>query len=107
MLLNKGKSNGQQLLSPKTVELMTMNHVGKLYQAPGQGFGLGFGVTTDVADGKSLGSVGQYYWSGAYCTYFFIDPEEEMIAILMSQLQPYSNFYGSKMRQYVYQTITD
>ena len=107
MLLNKGRANGQQLLSSKTVELMTQNHVGTLYQAPGQGFGLGFGVTTDVADGRELGSVGQYYWSGAYCTYFFIDPEEELIAVLMSQLQPYSNFYGSKMRQYVYQTITD
>ncbi len=107
MLLNKGKGNGQQLLGPKTVELMTMNHVGKLYQAPGQGFGLGFGVTTDVADSKSPGSVGQYYWSGAYCTYFFIDPKEELIAILMSQLQPYSNFYGSKMRQYIYPALLD
>lgn len=107
MLLNKGRANGQQLLSSKTVELMTQNHVGTLFQAPGQGFGLGFGVTTDLAESKSTGSVGQYYWSGAYCTYFFIDPEEEMIAILMSQLQPYSNYYGSKMRQYIYQTITD
>ena len=107
MLLNKGQANGKQLLSTKTVELMTQNHVGTLYQAPGQGFGLGFGVTTDVAAGKELGSKGQYYWSGAYCTYFFIDPEEELVAILMSQLQPYSNFYASKLRQYVYQTIVD
>ncbi len=107
MLLNKGKANGQQLLSSKTVELMTQNHVGDLYQAPGQGFGLGFGVTTDLAASMSTGSVGQYYWGGAYCTYFFIDPEEELIAILMTQLQPYSNYYNSKLRQYVYQTITD
>ncbi|MEX0289715.1 MAG: serine hydrolase domain-containing protein [Flavobacteriaceae bacterium] len=107
MLLNQGRANGKQFLSPKTVELMTQNHVGTLYQAPGQGFGLGFGVTTDVAAGKELGSKGQYYWSGAYCTYFFIDPEEDLVAILMSQLQPYSNFYGSKLRQYVYQTIVD
>ncbi|MBT8185055.1 MAG: beta-lactamase family protein [Eudoraea sp.] len=107
MLLDKGRANGKQFLSSKTVELMTQNHVGTLYQAPGQGFGLGFGVTTDLAESKSIGSVGQYYWSGAYCTYFFIDPEEELIAILMSQLQPYSNFYGNKLRQFVYQTITD
>ena len=107
MLLNKGEANGIQFLSPKTVEIMTQNNVGTLYQAPGQGFGLGFGVTTDVADSKSLGSKGQYYWSGAYCTYFFIDPEEELIAILMSQLQPYSNFYGQKLRQYVYQALLD
>ncbi|HMB62338.1 MAG TPA: serine hydrolase domain-containing protein [Eudoraea sp.] len=107
MLLNRGKANGFQFLSPNTVELMTQNHVGTLYQAPGQGFGLGFGVTTDVAESKSLGSEGQYYWNGAYCTYFFIDPEEELIAIVMSQLQPYSNFYGQKLRQYVYQTLLD
>ena len=107
MLLNKGRANGQQLLGTKTLELMTMNHVGKLYQSPGQGFGLGFGITTDLAESMATGSVGQYYWGGAYCTYFFIDPEEELAAILMSQLQPYSNFYGGKMRQYIYQSITD
>ena len=107
MLLNKGEGNGQRLLSSKTVELMTQNHVGDLYQAPGHGFGLGFGVITDLAETKATGSEGQYYWGGAYCTYFFIDPEEELIGILMSQLQPYSNFYSNKMRQYIYQTITD
>ncbi len=107
MLLNKGEWKGNHLLSKKTVEIMTMNQVGDLYQAPGQGFGLGFGVTTDVADSKSLGSVGQYYWSGAYSTFFFIDPEEELIAILLTQLQPYNNFYGEKMRQFTYQAIID
>ncbi|MEG3660020.1 serine hydrolase domain-containing protein [Arenibacter palladensis] len=105
MLLNKGQYKGKYLLSPKTVDIMTMNQVGDLYEAPGQGFGLGFGVTTDLAASKTLGSVGQYYWSGAYCTYFFIDPKEELIVILMSQLQPYSNYYGDKMRQMVYQSL--
>ena len=105
MLLNKGQYKGKHLLSPKTVDIMTMNQVGDLYEAPGQGFGLGFGVTTDLAASKTLGSVGQYYWSGAYCTYFFIDPKEELIVILMSQLQPYSNYYGDKMRQMVYQSL--
>ncbi len=105
MLLNKGEFKGKHLLSPKTVDIMTMNQVGDLYEAPGQGFGLGFGVTTDVAKSKSLGSIGQYYWSGAYCTYFFIDPKEELIVILMSQLQPYNNYYGEKMRQMVYQSL--
>ncbi|WP_026812141.1 serine hydrolase domain-containing protein [Arenibacter certesii] len=105
MLLNKGEYNGKHLLSPKTIEIMTMNQVSDLYQAPGQGFGLGFGITTNLADSKSLGSVGQYYWSGAYCTYFFIDPKEELVVILMSQLQPYNNYYGEKMRQMVYQSL--
>ncbi len=105
MMINKGNANGQQFLSPKTVELMTTNNVGDLYQSPGQGFGLGYGVTTNLAQSEAIGSVGQYYWSGAYCTYFFIDPEEDLVVILLSQLQPYSNYYGDKMRQFVYQAM--
>ncbi len=107
MLLNGGKWNDKQYLSPKTLEIMTTNQVGDLYQAPGQGFGLGFGVTTDVADSKQLGSVGQYYWGGAYCTYFFVDPKEDLVAILMTQLQPFTGYYGDKLRQLVYQAIVD
>ena len=105
MMLNKGSYKGKQLLSKKTVEIMTMNQIGNLTHAPGRGFGLGFGVISDLADAKALGSEGQYYWSGAYCTYFFIDPEEELIAILMTQLQPYSGYYSTIFGQYIYQTI--
>ena len=105
MMLNGGKANGKQLLSPKTVELMTMNQVGDLYD--GQGFGLGFGITTDVANSKALGSKGAFYWSGAYSTYFFIDPKEDLIAILMTQVQPYSNYYGKKFSQFVYQALVE
>ena len=107
MLLNGGKYNGHQLLSPKTIELMTSDHVGDLYESPGQGFGFGFGVTTDLATSKALGSVGQYYWNGAYNTHFFIDPEEELFAIVMTQTAPYSNFLADKLRQLVYQAIVD
>jgi CubicO group peptidase (beta-lactamase class C family) len=107
MLLNGGSSDGHRLLSPKTVELMTMDHVGDFYNAPGQGFGLGFGITTDVAKSKSAGSVGQFYWGGAWCTYFFVDPQTEMIAVVLTQFQPYTNFYGDKMRQLVYQALID
>ena len=107
MLLNKGELYGKRYLSRKTVELMTQNHVGDLYPGAGTGFGLGFAVTTDVSDTQELGSVGKYYWSGAFCTYFFIDPHEEMIAILMTQTAPYNGFYGSKMSHFVYQAIVD
>lgn len=107
MLMNGGTANGHQLLSPKTIELMTMNGVGDLYPGPGQGFGLGFGVTTNLAESKALGSNGQYYWSGAFSTFFFIDPEEDLIAIMLTQYQPYKGFYGDKLRQFVYQAIID
>lgn len=107
MLLNGGRGNGQQLLSPKTIELMTMNHVGDLYDWPGMGFGLGFGVITDVAESKSPASVGLYCWSGAFNTQFFVDPQEELIAVIMTQTAPYSNLLWEKLLQFTYQAIVD
>jgi CubicO group peptidase (beta-lactamase class C family) len=106
MLLNGGELDGKRYLSPTTVEFMTLNHVGELREA-GQGFGLGFGVITDVADSNVAGSEGTYYWSGAYCTYFFIDPKEDLIAILMSQRSPFSGYHAEMMQQMVYQAIAD
>ena len=106
MLLQKGELDGRDYLSPKTVELMTMNHVGSLREG-GHGFGLGFGVLVDVADSEVAGSPGMYYWSGAYSTYFLIDPKENLIAILMSQRSPYSGFHGEMVQQLVYQTLAD
>ncbi|MEO0338008.1 MAG: serine hydrolase [Bacteroidota bacterium] len=107
MIMNGGQANGTQFLSPKTIELMAQNHVGDLYQAPGEGFGLGFAVVEDIADLGMASSVGQLSWSGAYCTFFFIDPAEEMVAILMTQTAPYNGFWGRKMRQFIYQAIVD
>jgi CubicO group peptidase (beta-lactamase class C family) len=51
--------------------------------------------------------VGTFGWSGAYNTYFFIDPEEELIGIMMTQFAPYTNFYKEKFQQLVYQAIVD
>lgn len=108
MILDGGQSpSGQQLLSPKTIELMSKNHVGDLYQAPGYGFGLGFAVVDNIADARAMGSAGELSWSGAFCTYFFINPKEEMAAVLMTQISPYNGFYGDKLRQMVYQTIME
>ena len=107
MLLNKGQLNGVEILSRKTVELMTQNHVGDLYTGPGVGFGLGFAVVTDVAKTELLGSEGIFYWSGANNTHFFIDPKEQMISIFMTQTSPYTDFYHQKLRQYTLQSIVD
>jgi CubicO group peptidase (beta-lactamase class C family) len=107
MLLNGGEYNGYKILSRKTVELMTKNHVGNLFPAPGVGFGLGFAVVTNVADNKLYGSEGVFYWSGAFNTHFFIDPKEKLIAIFMTHLDPYSQYYHDKLRQFVYQAIVD
>lgn len=107
MLLNGGRADGKQLLSPKTIELMTMNHVGDLYDWPGMGFGLGFGVTTDVAESRAPGSPGMYTWSGALNTHFIIDPEEELIAMILTQTRPYSNDMWYRLLQFSYQAVVD
>ena len=99
MMLNGGELNGVRLLGPKTVELMTANHLPDSlmpYSATealrsyskGCGFGLGFSVMMDVAQHGVPGSEGQYSWGGAATTAFWIDPREELIAILMAQLMP-------------------
>jgi CubicO group peptidase (beta-lactamase class C family) len=86
MLLNGGELDGVRLLSPKTVELMTADHVGDLN--PGSGFGLGFGVTRTLREAGELTSVGAYRWGGFWYTTFSIDPAEKLIGVCMAQVYP-------------------
>jgi CubicO group peptidase (beta-lactamase class C family) len=106
MMLNGGTFNGTRLLSRKSVELISQNHVQE--KAPEGGFGLGFGVTSEVRHLTELGSIGSYYWGGFYYTSFVIDPKEEMIAIFMGQLHPTGdlNLDGKAIRL-AYQAIQD
>lgn len=94
MMLNGGELNGVRIVSPKTVEIMTINHLADgitsgFGERPGVagtfGFGLGFGVATE-APRTQLGSKGTYTWGGAAGTVFWIDPEEDLVAILMVQM---------------------
>jgi CubicO group peptidase (beta-lactamase class C family) len=105
MMGNGGEWNGKRYLSPKTVEIMTMDQANGLFKDPGKGFGFGFAVVDDLAESKALGSEGTYYWSGAYSTYFFIDPKEDLVAIFMTQVAPFSSYYENKFRQMIYQAI--
>lgn len=94
MMLNGGELDGARILGRKTVELMTANHTGDLpvwLSGPGYGFGLGYSVIKDVGQAAIPGSVGQYGWGGAFCTYFWVDPQEEMIGIMMTQVIPYTH----------------
>lgn len=92
MLLNEGELDGVRLLSPKTVQLMALSQTSDLPAAallgPGANFGLGFKVTTDLAASQTLGSEGMYGWSGIYGTTFWIDPKEQLVAIMMMQGYP-------------------
>jgi CubicO group peptidase (beta-lactamase class C family) len=107
MLLNNGTWNGKQFLSRKTIELMTSNHVGDLFNRRGEGFGLGFAVVTDAAATQLPGSNGIYYWAGANNTHFFIDPKEKLIALFMTQESNFTWNYHDKLRQLVYQAVSN
>ncbi len=89
MLLSGGALGNVRLLSPKTVELMTQNHlvdgITKSWDAPA-GFGLGFGIERDPGAAGVIGSEGTFGWSGAASTRCWIDPKEDMVAILMVQI---------------------
>lgn len=116
MLLNGGELNGHRLLSPKTIELMTQDHVegiknggrGIGLPSASTGFGLGFSVTKNLAATNNLGSTGAYGWGGAAGTYFRIDPKEDLIIIQMIQLMPYSHLnHRNEFHTLVYQAIVE
>ena len=88
MLLNGGELDGARLLGPKSVQLMTSNHVGNLYQEGKFGFGFGFEVVEHVGRSGRHGSVGEFSWGGAYHTKFWVDPVEEIVAVFMTQILP-------------------
>jgi CubicO group peptidase (beta-lactamase class C family) len=108
MLLNGGELDGVRLLSPKTVELMTSNHVGDFYQNGRLGFGLGFEITEHVGRSGRHGSVGEYGWGGAYFTKYWVDPLEKIVVVFMTQLLPASGLdLQSKLRTLVYSAVVD
>ena len=108
MLLNGGVLDGARLLSPKTIELMTVSHTGDLgalpVAGPGRGFGLGFFVVTDLATTQTLGSQGMFGWSGIYGTTFWVDPKERLVAIMMVQRYPGSPV-AAAVQPLVYQAL--
>jgi CubicO group peptidase (beta-lactamase class C family) len=119
MMLNKGELDGTRLLGRKTVELMTTNHLpgdlGDMGAARfsessylGIGFGLGFSVMINPAKAQILGTPGEYAWGGAASTAFWIDPTEDMIVLLMTQLMPSSTYpIRRELRVLSYQAVID
>lgn len=106
MLQSGGQWGGVHILSPKSVELMTVDHVGGLYGD--QGFGLGFRVIEKLGRDGEPGSVGAFGWGGAYHTTYWVDPAEKLVAVFMTQLMPAgaSDAQG-KFKALVYQAIVD
>jgi CubicO group peptidase (beta-lactamase class C family) len=108
MLQSGGEWGGVHILSPKSVELMTADHVGALYGSPGNGFGLGFWVTKELGRNGEPGSVGAFGWGGAYHTTYWVDPAEKLVAVFMTQLLPATGSDAqAKFKALVYQSIID
>jgi CubicO group peptidase (beta-lactamase class C family) len=112
MLLNGGELEGTRLLSRKTVELMTANHLAHMARPTisneFEGFGLGVAVRTDLARGPLPGSVGEFGWSGAATTRARIDPKEKLVTLIFTQHFP-NDEHGLYWRlvTLVYSAITD
>ena len=113
MLLDGGRYEGGQMLSPKSVKLLSSDHIGDMPRAgqllgPGDGFGLTFRVNEHPGHNGALGSPGDYSWGGAAGTRFWIDPDEEMVAVFMIQILPHGGLtYGTEFRNLAYQAIID
>lgn len=109
MMLNRGELDGHRVLSPSTVKLMTVNHLVEApYGSPGAGFGLGFQVLEDLGKFGQPGSVGSFGWGGAYHTTYWVDPQEDLVVVYMTQLIPAGGLDDhGKLRALVYQAIVD
>lgn len=121
MLLNGGELDGARLLGPKTIELMTMNHLpgGKdlnelsvstytQVATEGTGFGLGFSIHLGSDKSQVIGSVGQYAWGGKASTAFWIDPVEDLIVIFLTQFMPNATFnFPDQLKAIIYPAILD
>jgi CubicO group peptidase (beta-lactamase class C family) len=115
MLLNGGQLNGTRIIGRKTLELMHANHLPPEllpWQLLGRdngglGFGLGSRVMMDVAASAGPGSVGEYGWAGAAKTYYWVDPEEDLVGLFMAQYMTGVALPDRDMRSLTYQAIDD
>ena len=117
MLRGRGTLEGTRVLGRKSVELMTMNHLPgdladmgrpRFAEMPfaGIGFGLGVSVVVDPAKARILGSPGEYAWGGMASTTFWVDPVEDLLVLLLTQLMPSSAWpIRRELRVLTYQAL--
>jgi CubicO group peptidase (beta-lactamase class C family) len=113
MLLNRGVLDGARVLSPKMIDYMTSDHLGSSISrgnayiaGPGYTWGLGFAVRQEKGIAPIAGSAGDFYWPGAFATYWWADPKEEMIVVSMMQ-SPLGRHYSQLLRGLVLQAIIE
>src|SRR5437867_13082115 len=106
MIRNHGEPAGVRILAPHTVDLMTTNQVGTLYNPNGMGFGLGFSVTERYG-ANGMASVGSFGWAGAYGSQYLVDPRERLVIVLMIQQLPNSSDVAARFPTLVYQALLE
>ena len=107
-MLNGGTFDGTRVLSRKTVESMTVDHLDGIAFRSGQGFGLGFSIMENPAALGLPASKGEYGWGGAYHSTYWVDPAEEMVVVYLTQLIPARNIDDhGKLRTLIHQAIID
>lgn len=110
MLLNGGELDGVRLLGPKTLDLMTTNHLGDIpmgFNRRGAGFGLGFGLVLDPGEVGEVSSAGEYNWGGAAGTAFWVDPQEQLIGLFMVQSLPHRTRLRAEFKVLTYQALVE
>lgn len=120
MLANGGELDGARVLGPRTLRLMTANHLpggvdltamaefGGETKRHGQGFGLGFGVLLDQTVAQTIGTAGEFFWGGAASTAFFVTPAEDLITIFLTQFRPSAAYpIRRELRATIYSSIVD
>ena len=109
-MLDRGALNGERIIGPRTVGLMTTNHIGEgvTTHGPGYGFGLGFDVHADAGLSGSPKGVGSFAWGGYWHTGFWVDPAADLFVITMAQIIPADHLQtGDKVPHLVYQALLD
>jgi CubicO group peptidase (beta-lactamase class C family) len=116
MLLSGGELDGIRLLSRKTVEFMTLNHLPSellpmkmgLNVLEGIGYGLSVGVMMNPARFGTIGSSGMFFWPGVHGTFFWVDPQETLIGLILTQFDPWSYYPAAReMQVLTYQAVVD
>jgi len=105
MMLNHGKYNGVQVLSPRTVELMTSGQLDFMFNGM-DNFGLGFEITSERSAARQPRNVGSFSWGGFFGTTYWADPKAKLICLIMTQQVPNSHGdLAGKFEQLVYQSL--
>ncbi len=106
MLANGGTLNGARVLGPRTIQLMTSDHLDSIYSTRGLGFGLGFEILEDPGKAAQFGNPGRFGWGGAYASNYWVDPKDGIVCVFMTQLLPNPGLdLPERLRPLIYQAV--